>query len=139
MNDVSSRLTVYYDDPFWVGIWERVSEGRMEVAKITFGAEPKDYEVYNFLLKNSGRLQFSPPVKNHDQPKIIPNPKRMQKAISRQLQADGAGTKAMQALKLQQEQRKSGKKIFNKQKKQEDSDRQFELRQLKKKEKHKGR
>lgn len=139
MNDVSSRLTVYFDDPFWVGIWERVSEGRMEVAKITFGAEPKDYEVYNFLLKNSGRLQFSPPVKNHDQPKIIPNSKRMQKAISRQLQADGAGTKAMQALKLQQEQRKSGKKIFNKQKKQEDSDRQFELRQLKKKEKHKGR
>lgn len=139
MNDVSSRLTVFFDDPFWVGIWERHSDGRMEVAKITFGPEPKDYEVYDFLLKNFGRLRFSPPARNQDLSKEIPNHKRMQRAINRQLQKNGTGTKAMQALKLQHEQCKSEKKIFSRKKKQEDCERQFELKQIKKKEKHKGR
>ena len=139
MNDVSSRLTVFFDDPFWVGVWERVSEGSIEAAKITFGAEPKDYEVYAYILKNGGRLRFSPPVANPDFPKTIPNPKRMQRAISKQLEQPGAGTKAMQALKLQQEQNKTGRKTVSRQKKLEENERRFELRQQKKKEKHKGR
>ena len=34
---------------FWVGVFERVSEGKLSVCKITFGAEPKDYEIYDFV------------------------------------------------------------------------------------------
>lgn len=45
MDKVSGKLTVFFEDPFWVGIFERIEDGRLSVAKVTFGAEPMDYEV----------------------------------------------------------------------------------------------
>ena len=39
------RLTVYFEDPFWVGVFEKIDNGKLSAAKVTFGAEPKDYEV----------------------------------------------------------------------------------------------
>ena len=39
------RLTVYLEDPFWVGVFEKIENGKLSAAKVTFGAEPKDYEV----------------------------------------------------------------------------------------------
>ena len=58
-----SSLTILFEAPFWIGLYERIDNGKYEVCKITFGAEPKDYEIYEFLLKNWGRLRFSPPIK----------------------------------------------------------------------------
>ena len=49
MDKVSGKLTVFFEDPFWVGIFERIEDGRLSVAKVTFGAEPKDYEVQQAL------------------------------------------------------------------------------------------
>ena len=59
MDKVSGKLTVFFEEPFWVGVFERVLEGKLSVCKVTFGAEPKDYEVYGFVLKNYYRLRFS--------------------------------------------------------------------------------
>ena len=42
MDKVSGRLTVLFEEPFWVGVFERISEDRLSVCKVTFGAEPKD-------------------------------------------------------------------------------------------------
>ncbi|MFR3753738.1 MAG: DUF2992 family protein [Enterocloster sp.] len=33
-----SRLTVYYNGTLWIGVYERVSDGRLEACKILFGA-----------------------------------------------------------------------------------------------------
>ena len=49
MQKIENRLTVYFDDPFWVGIYERVLDGELEVSKITFGAEPKTMKFWHFL------------------------------------------------------------------------------------------
>lgn len=57
-----SKLTVFYDGSFWVGVYERIQEEKLEACKITFGAEPKDYEVYEFILQNWSELKFSPPI-----------------------------------------------------------------------------
>ena len=38
MNEVSGRLTVFLEEPFWVGIFERISKGKLSVCKVTFGA-----------------------------------------------------------------------------------------------------
>ena len=52
MGKVSGKLTVYFDEPFWVGVFERIEDGKLSAAKVTFGTEPKDYEVYEFVLKH---------------------------------------------------------------------------------------
>ena len=51
MDKVSGKLTVFFEEPFWVGIFERIEKGNLSVAKGTLGSEPKDYEVYKFILK----------------------------------------------------------------------------------------
>ena len=56
----TGKLTVFFEEPFWVGIFERVENGKLSVSKVTFGTEPKDYEIWEFVLKEYDRLQFSP-------------------------------------------------------------------------------
>ena len=75
-------------------------------------AEPKDYEVYDFVLKNYYRLRFSPAVATGVK-ETGRNPKRVQ----REVQNTGIGTKSQQALKLQQEQLKTERKIVSREQK----------------------
>lgn len=138
MRTVASRLTVLFENPFWIGLYERESDGCYEACKITFGAEPKDGEVYNFVLRNWHRLRFSPPVKVQTVETKAVNPKRMQRLIHRQMQNTGIGTKAQQALKLQLEQGKQNRTERSKQRRELEKDRQFELRKQKRKERHRG-
>jgi len=138
MDKVSGRLTVFFEEPFWTGVFERISEGQLSVCKVTFGAEPKDYEIYDFILKNYCRLRFSPAVAA-DVREAARNPKRVQREVRRQVQNTGIGTKAQQALKLQQEQWKTERKTVSREQREAEKQRQFELKQQKKKEKHRGR
>ena len=98
MAKVTAQLSVFFEDPFWVGIYERMEDNWVEVSRIIFGSEPKDYEVYHFLNENWKKLQFSPPVQADRLEERRLNPKRMQREIARQLQNPGVGTKAQQAL-----------------------------------------
>lgn len=138
MDKVSGKLTVFFEAPFWVGVFERVSEGKLSVCKVTFGAEPKDYEVYDFVLKNYYWLRFSPAVET-DVKEAGRNPKRVQRDVKKQVQYTGIGTKSQQALKLQQEQLKTERKTANREQREAEKQRQFELKQQKRKEKHRGR
>ena len=135
MDKVSGKLTVFFEEPFWVGVFERVSDGKLSVCKITFGAEPKDYEIYDFVLKNYYRLRFSPAVVTNVK-EAGRNPKRVQREVRKQVQNTGIGTKSQQVLKLQQEQLKTERKIVSRE---PEKQRQFELKQQKRKEKHRGR
>lgn len=113
--------------------------GKYEVCKITFGAEPKDYDVYEFLLENLSNLKFSPPIKSEikETPKI--NPKRMQREISSRLRDNGMGTKAQQAIKLQREQNKLERKTKSREQKEAEKERQYVLRHEKQKAKRRGK
>ena len=113
MGKVSGKLTVYFEQPFWVGVFERIEDGKLSVAKITFGAEPKDYEVYEFVLKHYYSLQFSPTMAA-DVKLGSNNPKKVQREIKKQMSNIGIGTKSQQALKLQQEQNKVERKARSK-------------------------
>ena len=101
----TGKLTVFFEEPFWVGIFERVENGKLSVSKVTFGTEPKDYEIWEFVLKEYDRLQFSPSVEVTAK-ELTKNPKKLQREIHKQMLDRGVGTKSQQALKLQQEQRK---------------------------------
>lgn len=134
-----SSLTILFENPFWIGLYERLDGDQYEVCKITFGAEPKEYEVYDFLLKNWHKLKFSPPIKTDGIKDHKINPKRMQREVSSQLENKGIGTKAQQALKLQHEQNKIERKAKSREQKDAEKKFQFALRQEKKKAKHKGK
>ena len=33
MDKVSGKLTVFFEEPFWVGVFERVSDGRLHLGQ----------------------------------------------------------------------------------------------------------
>ena len=137
MDKVSGKLTVYFEDPFWVGVFERIEDGKLSVAKVTFGAEPKDYEVQEYIQKCYTSLKFSPAVETVVK-EMKRNPKRMQRDAKKLVQGKGIGTRSQQALKLQQEQNKLERRRKSREHKEADKLRMFELKQQKKREKHKG-
>lgn len=138
MENGYARLTVYFEDPFWVGLYERGDGGTYQVCRIVFGAEPRDHEVYAFLLEHWRRLRFSPSMAAEEPAERKVSPKRMQRKIKRQLQSPGIGTKAQQALKLQQEQGKEARRRRSREEREAEADRLFALRREKRREKHKG-
>ena len=138
MDQIKAKLSVYFEDPFWVGIYEREEDGQVQVARIVFGSEPKDYEVYAYLLQTFRFLHFTLPIqgeKSRDQAK---NPKRMQRQIQKELHRTAVSTKAQEAISRQRELQKAVR-ISNRHKRsEEEKEQQFLRRQQKKKEKHRG-
>ena len=104
---------------------------------MTFGAEPKDYEIQEYIQKYYFSLKISPAVDTVVK-ETKRNPKRIQREAKKQMQETGIGIKSQQALKLQQEQNKQERKVRSREKREEDQLRMFELKQQKKREKHKG-
>ena len=130
-------LTVLFEDPFWIGLFEKTEDNQMQVCKVTFGAEPTDQEVLEFVDKNWNQLIYSRPMET--EVKLRPrNPKRQLREARKQTQNAGIGTKSQQALKLQQEENKQERKSLSKEQREADKERKFELKQIKRKEKHRG-
>ena len=130
-------LTVFFENAFWVGVFERVSNGKLSVCKVTFGAEPKDYEVWEFVLNHYYKLAFSPTIESEVK-KNADNPKRRQREARKQLCAFGIGTKSQRALQMQREEIKIERKQISRAQREAEKQRQFDLKQQKRKEKHKG-
>ena len=134
----SVKLTVFFDDPFWIGVFE-VEEGDYKVSKVTFGAEPKEPDIYQFILRNYYKLNFfEEKVYDKKVTKDTINPKRMQRNIKKQLKNKEIGTKAQIAIKKQHEENKIERKKTNKEKREIEEMRKFELKKKKSKEKHRG-
>ena len=57
----TSKLTILFEDPFWIGLYEREDDTGYAVCRIVFGGEPRDQEVYAYLLEHWRTLRFSPP------------------------------------------------------------------------------
>lgn len=94
--------------------------------------------MYDFLLQNWNRLRFSPSIEAGAPEDRRVKPKRMQRQIHRELETAEIGTKAQQALKLQQAEGKRARHTRSREDLKTDARRQFDLRQEKHKEKHKG-
>ena len=137
MDEYSSRLTVFYEEPFWVGVFERMEGDRLSVSKVTFGAEPKGYEVLDYVRRHYGELRFSEPVP-HEVREKADSPKRRQRAAAREMQPTGVGTKSQQALQAQRELMKVERKRITRAEREAEEQRRFELKQQQKKERKRG-
>ena len=51
-----TMFTVYFDGQFWVGVLERRDEGLVRAVKVTFGAEPSDTELYEWVSRHGNAL-----------------------------------------------------------------------------------
>ena len=133
-----TRLTVRFEEPFWVCLYERGGGGQYEACRIVFGREPGDQEVYAFLLEHWRRLEFSPPMASAIPPERRRNPKRARREARRGTRPAAMGTKAQQALALQREQGKAARARRTREEREAEDARRFALRQEKRREKHKG-
>lgn len=137
MEDVCGQLTVFFEEPFWVGVFERMEGDRLSVSKVTFGAEPRDQEVLAYVRDHYRELTFSAPVIQEVRARAD-NPKRRQRAAAQQLQQMGVGTKSQQALQAQRELMKTERKQITREEREAEEQRRFELKQQKRREKKRG-
>ena len=134
---VSSTLTVYHDGQFWVGLAERVEDGRYGVVRIVFGAEPSNEEILQFVASEWAKLAFfgDDPT---EESKPVKNPKRRAREASRALKQPAMGTKAQQTLASQREAMKRESVHARSQRRADEAEARFEQRKLKRKQKHRG-
>ena len=138
MDKVSIQLTVFFENPFWIGIFEKREYNQLSVSKIVFGSEPKDYEVYEWVLISYCKLKFSPAVVTAVT-EARKKPKRKLRDVKKQMEKQSIGTKSQLAMKLQLEQVKTERKKMKIRNKKIEKQCQFDLKQKKRKAKHKGR
>ena len=134
---MKASLTVFFEDPFWVGVFERIEDGKLSVCKVTFGAEPKDYEVLDYILHHYYELVFSPAIETEIR-QAADNPKRRSRNARKQLENTGIGTKSQQALQTQREERKTERRQVSREEREAEAQRRFVMKQEKKKEKRRG-
>ena len=133
-----ARLTVCFEAPFWVAVYEREEAGRLTVCRQVFGAEPRDGEVYQWLLASWRTLAFSPAVALERREAGRLSPKRAQRQARAAAEQRGVGTRAQQALSAQREQDKTERRASRRQARQERQAQAYEARQQKRKKKHRG-
>ena len=138
-------LTVTFDPPFWIALFEWKYTGVYSVAREVIGtSEPTCAELNVFLNRlDYARLRYTIPCKEENCNKKVQrvNFKKLQKRIKEQTsQTEFKHTysKAHEELKKQQEERKKEVKHMSKIQKEDDMQRKFELRQVKRKEKLRG-
>jgi hypothetical protein len=136
---MKTTLTVYYDGQFFAGVFEREAEDGYSAARVVFGHEPSDSEIYEFIRRRFSSLQFSHPSENSAvQDEVRINPKRLQRMIQKELSHQGTSTKAQDAIRLLLETKKLERKEKSKAAREAEKENKFLLKQEKKKKKHKG-
>ena len=134
---MKASLTVFFEDPFWVGVFERIEDGKLSVCKVTFGAEPRDYEVLDYILHHYYELAFGPVIETETR-QMADNPKRRLRNARKQLEYTGIGTKSQQALQRQREEMKTERRQISREEREAEAQRRFVMKQEKKKEKRRG-
>ena len=134
------RFTVLFQAPFWVGVAERWDGGEYQAAKVTFGPEPSDAQLYEWLQREWLGLRFSPPEAGERPIKTRrTSPKRLQREAHAAVRERGVSTQAQAALSRQREQEGLVRQTKSRQARQEEAEQKYLQRQQKKREKRRGR
>lgn len=81
------KLTVCFEESFWVGIVETENNGAYSVARHVFGAEPTTPEVFNFICDHWNDLRFTHDVQVEVTETKRINPKRLQRMIKKRCES----------------------------------------------------
>ena len=141
---MSVCFTICFDGQFWVGVLERLDERGVRAVKVTFGAEPTDAELREWVLENGNdlfaRLDAAQPVAadSGTRPRTR-NPKRVQREAARAARRPRASTAAQLALTADQESRGRAATCEAKGRRREEAARVRAKRRARAKAKHRGR
>lgn len=72
------QVTILFQNPFWVGIFERQDASGYAVARQIFGTEPMDSELHEFVTLQYYLLKFAEPQKDIE---LVVNRKNYKKTI----------------------------------------------------------
>ena len=132
-------FTVLFQPPFWVGIAERWGEEGYSAARVVFGAQPTEPQLYEWLLREWHRLNFSPAAEGERPAAERKNPKRTQREAQAATRDRGVSTRAQEALSRQREQEGLTRKRAGRSRREQERQAKYLLRQKKKREKKRGR
>jgi len=135
---MEGKLTVIFESPFWVGIFERIEADTYQAARFVFGAEPTEPELLEFALTVFSSLRFSQPVRMTKTESREVNFKRRMREIKKQMAVPAGATRAQQALKQEYELLAREREADNREMRDAEEDRKFRLKQAKRAEKHWG-
>jgi hypothetical protein len=134
---MEGKLTVYFEDPFWVGVFEREDETGYRVCRVVFGPEPTDAELLAYIQEEFADLDFGEPLEGQVEIVKKKNFKRVQREVRREME-EGVGTKAQRAMQAALELNKREREVMSRERREEEQELKFRLRQEKRKEKHRG-
>jgi hypothetical protein len=141
---MDGKCTVYFEDPFWVAVSERIDEDGYSVARFVFGSEPMDAELHEFAARQFAARQFA--ALSFSLPGPAPEPgereigfKRRQREARKQTQQQGVDTYAQRALQAERERMKQVRRAESQDEREAGQRQKFLLKQAQKKEKHRGR
>jgi len=132
------KFTVLFENPFWVGIIERNDDLGYSVARIVFGSEPTEVQLYEYIQKEYKNIRFSKPIKNYQPKEEVHNYKRTQREIKQVMSKIQISSKAHEAMRLELEKNKQTRKELSKSEREAEEEKQRQIRQEHKKEKHRG-
>ena len=140
-SEVSSTLTVYHDGQFWVGVVEHVEDGMLRVARVGFGAEPSNEEVYTWVLERwlSLRLSAETEPVGPRAGRIPGNPKRRAREAAKAMRQHGSSTASQLALARERERVKDELRSERAVRRQDEARSHWEDRRERKRRKHRGK
>lgn len=62
MNQTSLSITVFFEDPFWIALFEYREDPFSYLKRVVFGSEPSEQLVYDWVIQNWYELCFHEPV-----------------------------------------------------------------------------
>lgn len=129
-------LTVYFEGPHWVGLFEREDEDGYAVARVVYGAEPSAAEVYE-QLRRYRLLRFTR-VGEAAPPRRPRSRKRAQREAARAVER-GPGTRAQQAVQAARAVGAEAKEERARERRREEAERRWRDRVERRKARHRGR
>jgi hypothetical protein len=134
-------LTIFFEDPFWVGVVERQADGALMAARHLFGTEPAPAEVLELVLGQMSRLiersSVAIPIDVPERRAV--SPKRAAREARRALVQRGSSTPAQEAIRIQLEQSKQLHKPRSNAEREAEANYKRQLKVEKAKARHRGR
>lgn len=132
------QLVVFYDEQFWLAVFEKIESDSMQVLKKIYPTEPKESDLYDFILNQWQGMCFSEEMSIKQKENKTLSYKKQQQKVKKELDNNGISTKSQMAIQLQREQNKKQKRQLSQFEKEQQKRIKFNLKQAKKKEKKKG-